>query len=380
MRLSVLKEDLYNGLTEVVTVLGKKSVIPVLSHVLLEATEEGEIFLSATNLDMWVRSNIAGDIEEAGKIAVPGNLFQRLVRELPSGENVLIEASMSGTARNLQISCSGEYSLNGLPAEEFPNVPDFEVERAYTVDCRVFQDMVSRTQFAVGKEDFRPNLMGLYWAFVGQEDGSGISIMVGTDGHRLSRVITDNADASEQEVGETVSRVIPPVALTTAANMFKGITEFNVGFGESYLRMDTQRKSIWCLLLNVDFPDYERFIPQDNDKSVELDRNKFHKAVKKISILADNASKRVWMTFGDNGIILRTTTQDVGKGNVRLPIEYDGDEVEFSFNSRYWLEILGAIHPGPMQITFHSSLRACLVNSLKTDGIDHLALIMPLRA
>ena len=173
MNFTITRENLVKGLSAVSASIPAKTSLPVLSNVLLEA-DDGELWLTGTDLDLTVRIKVPAEVKESGTITAPGKKLQELARELPEHP-----VTISATGHQLEVQCGwSHFKLNGLPKEEFPSLPEVEFEDAWQITGKALAELVRRTTFAVSTEESRPILNGVLWELKREN-----MVMVATNGH-----------------------------------------------------------------------------------------------------------------------------------------------------------------------------------------------------
>ena len=178
MNFTITRQNLHSGLAAVSASIPSKTTLPVLSNILFEAREDG-VWMSGTDLDVAVRVKIQADVKEAGSLTAPGKKLQEITRELPDQP---VEVATHGDQIELRCGRS-HFKLNGLPADEFPNLPEIAFEEGWTIVGKNLHGLIHHTSFAVSTEESRPILNGVLW-----ELREGEMRMVATNGHRLARM------------------------------------------------------------------------------------------------------------------------------------------------------------------------------------------------
>ena len=364
MKLTITRQNLHNGLGAVSASIPTRSALPVLSNVLLETSDDA-LWISGTDLDVWIRIKVAAQIVEGGSITIPGKKLQELTRELPDEP---VDLHIRG--HQVEIDCGySRIKLNGLPSEEFPNLPEIEFEEGWKVGERSVVTLINTTSFAVSNEESRPTLNGVFWEI----DDTRMS-MVATNGHRLARM----AAQVDPTGGGKAKLVVPPAALAQVARLFDGNGELTVARGGNHLGFCSDTKEVYTRLIDGKYPEYEQVIPKDNDKSALVDRSALAAAVRRIKVVTSPSTGRVKLSLENDRVLLDAMSPDLGEAHDEVELEYEGDGLQIGFNATYLLEVLSRMPAGEVKMSFKSAERAATLEPADGD-LEYLCLIMPLR-
>jgi len=375
MRFTITRQNLHNGLAAVSASIPSKTTLPVLSNILFE-TDEDAVWMSGTDLDVSVRVKVPAEITEAGSLTAPGKKMQEITRELPDEP---VEVSTRGD--QIELACGrSRFKLNGLPAEEFPSLPQVEFSQGVQIDGADFQRLIHHTSFAVSTEESRPILNGVLW-----ELREGSMRMVATNGHRLARM---GLETGPGPVTPT-DFIVPPAALSQVQRLFKDDDAITVawdqgteGSKKNHLGFSSENTEVYTRLIEGTYPNYEQVIPKDNDRFATVDKKALERAVRRMAVVASDQTHRIRMTFEENRVHLNVLTPDLGEGADELELSYDGETLEIGFNATYLLEVLRYMPTDDVRLTFKAPERAATLEPVMADGedeLDYLALVMPLR-
>jgi len=251
MNFTITRQNLHNGLAAVSASIPSKTTLPVLSNILFQA-ENGSVWMSGTDLDVAVRIKVPADVREDGSLTAPGKKLQEITKELPDQP---VEVSTIGTQIELK-SGKGHFKLNGLPADEFPSLPEVDFEGGWSVTGTDVNRLIHHTSFAVSNEESRPILNGVLW-----ELRDGAMRMVSTNGHRLARmgVPAESGDTSSADF------IVPPGALQQVQRLFKKDELLEVARSGNHLGFRAGTSEVYTRLIEGTYPNYEAVIPRDND-------------------------------------------------------------------------------------------------------------------
>lgn len=373
MKFTITRQNLHNGLAAVSASIPSKTTLPVLSNILFETDGDG-VWMSGTDLDVSVRVKVPAEVHESGTLTAPGKKLQEITRELPSAP---VEISTRGDQIALECGRSS-FKLNGLPADEFPSLPQLDFQAAVRVGGEELHRLIQHTAFAVSTEESRPILNGVLW-----ELREGSMRMVATNGHRLARMGVATGPGS---VGST-DFIVPPAALSQVQRLLKDADEIEVAWDagadgaarKNHLGFRSGSTEVYTRLIEGSYPNYEQVIPKDNDKVATVDKKTLESAVRRMAVVASDQTHRIRLRFEPDRVHLNVLTPDLGEGSDELELAYDGDEIEIGFNANYLLEVLRYMPTDEVKMSFKAPERAATLEPLGDDALDYLCLVMPLR-
>jgi DNA polymerase-3 subunit beta len=385
MKLTVERNELWRGIETVLDVVPAKPAMPILSNLLIHA-EGDRLSLAATDLDLSIKTSVAATVEEGGSVTVPARTLAEIAREWPESDlRIVVESERIHLSGRLGTDAGGEgaYTLSGIPAEEFPEMPtsleglSIDWTKLPAVDGDSLSKMIERTVFAVSKDDTRPVLNGVFWRL--GEDGMD---MVATDGSRMA-CYRRNLDLKDQIKGHETSEVIvPPQSLNQLVKLIgKQHQVEHVTVDRSQVLFDMGETRLLTRLIEGPYVDYGQVIPQDNHKDLRISNAQLLPAVRRVSILSSSYTRQVRMRLGSSSVELSASSQELG-GDAReqLPATYDDEEMEIGFNATYLLEILRKIDSSDVHFSLNNPVTAALLRPVdQGPDEDYFCLLMPLR-
>ena len=384
MKITVDRNELWQGIDTVLDAVPSKPALPVLANILLEADGE-TLSLAATDLDLSIRAEIPAAIEKKGRITVPARTLAEITREWPDAE-LSIEVQddrlkLSGRLGKAD-SKKGVYSLSGMAADEFPNMPTSLEGVGLTLgddeaDTSVLVDMINKTVFAVSRDDTRPVLNGVLWRI----DGQGMQ-MVATDGSRLA-CYKLAIDLTDQVKGDEESSVIvPPQALSQIVKLLGGQGgPVKITLGETQVLFEVGHKKLLSRLIEGPYVDYGQVIPQNNEKELRIASEDLLPAVRRVSILSSSYTRQVRFKLNSGQVELSAASPEIG-GEARevIPAHYTEDEMEIGYNAQYLIEILRKMDTNEIRFELENHVTAALLRPTEQkEGEDYFCLLMPLR-
>jgi DNA polymerase-3 subunit beta len=367
MKFSCLQENLEKGLQTVSKAVPVKGSLPILTNILF-STEDGKLKLSATNLETAITTFVPCSIQEDGAITIPAKLIREFVSNLPQST---INAHLSG--HTLQLSSNKTKSkFNGIAADEYPELPTFPKEgNIVELDAKVFADAVSFVAFASGTDDSRPMYTGVFL----KSDGKFLTI-VSTDGFRLSEKTLELGKKSEP-----FSAIIPAKTLLEVSRVFSSATEpllFTLNDNENLALFKSEDTTIATRIIDGEYPDYKRIIPQEKTLSADFPTVDFVEAVKLTNVFAKEGNNAIKVRFDPAGVIrVMSLSEEAGEHISEIAAEIEGDMVEVAFNSKYLLDYLNNIKTETLTFVTRGNVAPCIFKSEMHPNFIHI--IMPMQ-
>ena len=366
MELTVQKGDFLHELQLCQGIVERKNTIPILGNVLLEANDDGNVRLLATDLEVGLRSRCSASVTRAGALTIPAKKLFEIVRALPDTE-IRIEG---GTAGAVNVSAERfDSRMQTLPREDFPTLPDPSGDAAETVAREALRSMVTKTQFAITGEDTRYFLNGAL--FVLKSEAMNL---IATDGHRLAL-----ATAAREGGGEEVQAILPRKTLGELSRLLVG-GEGDVRYtrGESHLFFEIDGRQLISRMIDAQFPAYERVIPTGNDKQVEFERDRLASAIRRVALLSSERSHAVKFQIAESTAEVASSSPELGEAKEVLPIDYQGEDLEICFNAQYVLDFLAVADTDSVTLELKDD-RSQAVMYPSGEKTAYTYVIMPMR-
>ncbi len=370
MKLTIERTSLLRSLGHVQSVVERRTTIPILVNVRLEAGAD-QISFTVTDLDLAVVESVAANVTRQGATTAPAHTLYDIVRKLPEGAEVAFQTSEDG---RLDLVCArSEFSLATLPAEEFPVMAEGELPHRFNIDAAELRRIIDKTRFAISTEETRYYLNGIYLHAV-EEAGVRLLRAVTTDGHRLAQVQTPLPQGAADMPGV----IVPRKAVTETRKLIEnGEGEVAIALSDTRIRFSTDGVTLTSKLIDGTFPDYKRVIPSGNDKILEVDGTSLSAAVDRVSTISSERSRAVKLSLDKNRLVVSVTAPESGSATEELEVAYDAPPIEIGFNSRYLLDITSQFDGKNARFALADALSPTLVQG----GGDESALyvLMPMR-
>lgn len=371
MHFTVEKEFFLKGLGRVQGIVEKRNTIPILSNVLIEGND-GEIHLTATDLEVGMKASYPATIKTPGKVTVSAKKIYEIIKELPEKEISFISKENCW----IEIRCGKAlFNIVGLSADEFPYFPKPEDENFISISSTLIKEMIEKTFFSISTDESKYNLNGIYFKTI-EENNRILLRMVATDGHRLAMI---QRQINENNIDQLQKGVIFPrkgiFELKKIAD--EGENEIQLGFIDNNAVIRKDQTIVVMRLVDGEFPDYNRVIPKNNDLTAHIAQDIFFHALRRMSILSSEKSRGVKVMLKSGAMEVSSSNPEFGDAREDMEVGYDGPEVTIGFNARYLIDILQAQGCEQVLLQIKDNLSPGLIRSEGDD--DFLAVVMPMR-
>jgi DNA polymerase-3 subunit beta len=366
MKATIERATLLKSLGHVQSVVERRNTIPILSNVLIEARDDNSIRLMATDLDLQVDESVPANVEQAGATTVPAHTLFDIVRKLPEGSQVELDAAEG--KMNLSAGRS-RFHLSTLPRDDFPVISGGELPTRFELPAATLRQIIDKTRFAISSEETRYYLMGIFLHIADDQLKAAA-----TDGHRLARVVIAKPDGADGMPDVIVPRKCV-AELRKLLEEVEGTVE--VSLSPTKIRFGLGSAVLTSKLIDGTFPDYNRVIPTANDKLLKLDPKTFSAGVDRVSTIANEKTRAVKMSVDRDKVTLSVTSPESGTATEELPADYGSDTLEIGFNARYLLDILGEIEGDTVEVHLADAAAPTLLR--ENDKSNALYVLMPMR-
>ncbi|MBZ4660209.1 MAG: dnaN [Desulfacinum sp.] len=367
MKWEIDRDALLTALTKVAGITDKKSTMQVLSHVLLEADEDQQLHLSATDLDISLKTQVDAQVTIPGRTTVSARKFLDLVKEL---RQETIQCELTDNDRLTVVGGRTRYKLSTIRAEDFPHFTVSVARQSFDVEAGALRRALSRTIYTVPMDEDPLSVPGLYWHPVGEE----LLRMVGSDGHRLA--YDQIPFPAARFIGDEAGITIPRKGVQEILRLLEKSHEISLGLHENRLFAQTPDTYLSIQLLEEEFPQYDLIIPDAESGHLEMDREILIGALKRMAVVTDQSWVFVRMTVSDRLLVLEAGNPELGTAQEELPVDYLGDGFSVAYNIRYVIEALQNMQSERVRFQWLDEYHGGMF--LEPDNPDHLALVMPM--
>ena len=363
MKFTVNKSDITEAVSNIQRAVSTKTSIPALEGILLSANETG-LELCAYDLELGITTVIPAFVMEPGKAVLSAKLFSDIVRRTPA-ETVTVSVDEKNMA-TLESGYS-RFSIIGIPAEEFPELPKLSDSTQISLPGTLLKSMIRQTLFAIAESDAKPIHQGSLFSLE-----NGILDVVSVDGYRLA-VRREPVDFSED-----LSLVVPGKTLSELLKLIKDSEEpVEISAGRRHILFKIDNYTVISSLLEGEFLNYKAAIPPESQTEVVLKTREAIDSVERVSLLITDRLKSPIRCLFDNNEVKLNCTTSMGRASDQLDVEMTGQSVEIGFNNRYLLEALRNTECDEVKVQLGGPLSPMKV--VPKEGDSFLFLVLPVR-
>ncbi len=371
MKLSIERSPFLKCLSHVQSVVEKRNTIPILSNVLIEA-KNGALFMCATDMDLEIIDSVPANIETEGTTTVPAHTLYDIIRKLPDDANVTLETSKDNTSMTVQAG-RAVFKLGCLPRDDFPEMSGGETPHDFELPASSLRDLIDKTRFAISTEETRYYLNGIY---IHSTENEAMPVLraVATDGHRLARFEMPLPDGAGSMPGVIIPR-------KTVGELRKLLDEagdtIRISLSDKKICFAFDHIVLTSKLIDGTFPDYERVIPKENTKFLDIDPKLFARAVDRVSTIATEKSRAVKLVINGKVMTLSANSPESGSASEELEVSFDAESIDIGFNARYLLDVTQQIEGETCRFSMSDSASPTIIQ----DNSDPASLyvLMPMR-
>lgn len=372
MKFKINQDHFSNGLQQVLNVVATRSTMPILSNVLIEASD-GYISLTTTNLDLGIRCRIKAEVEEPGGITLPVRKLATIVRELPQSD-IFIE---TGNNNQAKITSGGSlFRIMGISIEEFPPLPTFENRHVFELSQEDIVSMLKSVSYGQSTDENRYILNGVYFSFADEK-----LTLVATDGRRLALT------ALETEISEdnTGSLILPAKTVAELERLLGKGEKVKIAFNDRQVAFEiaidaddtglVDELYLVSKIVEGKYPNYRQVIPKETEHRVKVERELMLECVHRAALVTSDKSNSVRLKVTKNLLEISGSSSEYGESHESMAIAYDGPEVQVAFNPQFLMEPLKALTKDEVFFEFKDEMSPGLFKTLD----NFICVIMPLR-
>ncbi len=370
MSFKVNTKNLLEALQKTVKVVPSRSTLPILGCSLFDFSNQ-KMILKATNLETSISESIEIDGETPDNaIAIPIGRLLEITNNIPDKE---IELNIF-EKQQLEIKTeTGSFSIMGQDHSEYPSDPIMNETQSIYIKTSTLFEIIDFTKNSTSKDELKPALQGVLLKI----DGKSI-VGVSTDGHRLSRIIIENEGLENQEK----EIIIPTKFLTLLTSFVDKKENAEIEISKNHMSLSYKNTTIYSRIIKDNYPDYEKVIPLDNNKTFTTKKKDLINAIKRVSIFSNRSTKQITLDIGNQKTTISTEdSEQSAKGTETISSQFNNmDNLKIGFNSMFILDALNSIRSEQITMFLNGSLNAAILSETSSDKkMDKLVLLMPIR-
>lgn len=358
--------SLLKHLQSISGVLTTSHTLAILDNFLFELSD-GQLTMTASDLETTMRTTMAVDTAENGKICIPAKLLLEVLKSLPDQPCTI---TVDHSRLSIEIAYdNGRSKMVGFDGNDFPRIPDLDNSSSIVVSGEIIASAINKTLFATGMDDLRPVMSGVFCQFSPEN-----ITFVATDAHKLVRYTRTDSQATG-----TSSFILPKKALNLLKSNLRGEEEVKLEYNESNAVFTFDDLVLICRLIDGKYPNYEAVIPKENPNVLTIDRQQLLGSIKRVSIFSNKTTHQIKLRLAGSELSLYAEDLDfANEANERLTCNYDGDDMEIGFNSRFLIEMLNNLESQEVRLEMSEPSRAGILKPATAgDNEDILMLVMP---
>lgn len=370
MKFTISQDALLQGLQKIAGVVPAKSTTPILENIFFEL-DQSHLNITGTDLEVSVTTKVGSvQVEETGAVALPARQIVETVRSLPDVQ-IRFESDSNHRVK-MKTDQGGLYQVSGISKDNFPDLPTIREDRFIEINNTVLIRMFNKTLFAVSTDELRPALMGVFVQVMPNEFR-----MVATDGHRLSKIVNTGFRCDES----SIRMIVPPKAVQLVLKNLPESGTTKLIYTEKMLCLSFDNTIIYTRLVEGQYPDYERVIPKDNDKSMVVDKNLLMASVKRVGLYSSLLTHQIRFQLNKGKLVVLSEDLDIGgEAREELDVDYSHAGLELGYNANYMLDVLKQVDTNEVVFHLKSPMSAALLSpAVQKEGESFQLLIMPIK-
>jgi DNA polymerase-3 subunit beta len=365
MKTTIKREDLLAPLQQVIGAVERRQTLPILGNVLFKSTG-GDLTLTATDLEIEMVARVNSDSSDEFQTTIPARKLLDICKALP--EASVINFNIEDSRVSLT-SARSRFSLASLPAQDFPGLEEIDELQTFDIPQNVFKKLFDKTSFAMAQQDVRYYLNGIL-----MEITTDRIKLVATDGHRLalSETRLDTGVDAEMQI------IIPRKAVLELSRLLDSSdNQIKCVLSQNHLRVETDALVFTTKLIDGKFPDYQRVIPVDGNKTMEVNRETLKNSMSRIAILSNEKYRGIRLTLTAGNLSIQANNPDQEEAEEELQVDYNESDVEIGFNVTYLIDVLNVLGSENVQIKLKDSNSSAIISDSEDDS--SLYVVMPMR-
>jgi DNA polymerase III subunit beta len=367
MKVVVDRQTLLKPLLLVTGVVERRQTLPVLSNLLVQASENG-LSLTGTDLEVELAVHVSDGVkvDTAGMATIPARKLADIWRALPDNSEVTLQ--VEGDRATVRCGRS-RFTLATLPANDFPRVEAAPGDLEFKLPQAELRRLLDQTAFSMAQQDVRYYFNGLLFEVTPRHVRA-----VATDGHRMAIATrTPGVPATERN-----QAIVPRKGVAELGRLLsEDVDEARLSLGRNHLQVALGPYTMTTKLVDARFPEYEPVIPRDVDNAFESDRDSLRDALHRASILSNEKYRGIRLHLDADTLVLHANNPEQEEAEETVAVSYSGEKLETSFNVSYLQDVLGVLKTETVRFGVSRGIGSALIEGV--DGDDSLYIVMPMR-
>lgn len=365
MKFTCDKDTILREVSIAQEIISSRNALSILSNVLIEVSDN-TLVLKATDLKVGFETRFPVDMVAPGSTTIFCDKFLGILRSLPDGE---VEFELQGSRLIIRpLFKKIDFQLKSIASDKYPELQNISEEHYFTISQKDLIDMISQTIFSISDDETRYFMNGVY-----MEKQENTIIMVATDGRRLSFIRKEFSSALPDFEGV----IIPPKVLHLVKKLASGEGSLKLAVTDKNIFIEFDNQKISSNLIEGQFPNYKRVIPEKQDFQVNIQKSELVDALKRVSLLVEQKSRRIYLSLNENLLTLSSEESDIGVAKEEVLCNYTGPEVVIALNYLYLMDPIRVMESEEVLLKFTEANKAISLYSVPES--DYFHIVMPMQ-
>jgi len=322
--------------------------------------------LTATDLEIEMVAGLIAEQSEDFQTTIPARKLLDICKALPEGSAIAFNVDENRVSLN---SGRSRFTLSTLPAQDFPGLDEIDEQQSFTIAQKALKSLFEKTSFAMAQQDVRYYLNGIL-----MEISPGKLKLVATDGHRLALSETE----LDTGVGEDRQIIIPRKAVLELSRLLDSVEDTaKCILSQNHIRLEIGSLVFTSKLIDGKFPDYQRVIPVDGNKTMEVERETLKQSMSRIAILSNEKYRGIRLSLTTGNLSIQANNPDQEEAEEELPVDYQEADLEIGFNVTYLIDVLNVLDSKKVQVKLKDSNSSAIISD--SEDSSSLYVVMPMR-
>lgn len=360
MKFICARKDIYEAVQVVGRAVSSRTSLPILGHFLFTADGD-RVRIAATDLELGMECVFEANVQESGSMTAPARVLTDILSALPETDVALAVDE----SQNVSLKCgTSDFTIHGLPPEEFPMLPEVREEVSLSVDQDALREGIRKTAFAISPDESRAILTGILMQVT-----EGSLKLVSTDTCRLCVF-----DCAARESQGAVNAIVPGRAMSELARIVpEGAGEVEIRISANQILFRVGETILISRLIDGQFPNWARVIPQEYNRKLTIPTEQFLQSVRRVSIVARESANRTIVTTENGTLVLVAESVNVGRAHEEVEVIKEGDDIKMAFNSKYLLDVLGVVDTEAIELHLTGDKSPAVI---KLQGQDNYTYVL----
>ena len=370
MEFTIGRDTFLKSLGHTNGIIEKKTTLPILSNILIEV-KDSKIKITATDLDLiYFEKILPKEVKKEGSTTTSASILYDILRKLQPGANV--ELNLLSTNRLKLVSGNSKFNLLCTPSDNFPLLEEDIDQKKFAVSSQKLLKLLNKAKISISNDATRHYLNGIYLHKIKLENKSFLC-GVSTDSHRLS--------SSSLEIDPNThieSVILPKKAIFQLISLLEQSNNpIKISNTKSKIKFEMDTGVLISKVIDGRFPDYNKVIPKDNDKILEIKLNEFKNSIERVTTVSSDRKEGLKMSISKNSVQLSVNSPSSGEGVENINAKFNSSDLNISFNSRYLIDITSHIENELIIINLKDPGSPVLIRDFSDKNSFHV--VMPMK-